>query len=172
MGTISSVWTYHAFIEFSEKCSVGYALALMEGTTLYGQLLVLSPKIESEETYKYVKAMATFNYAMQCNPNYFYQYLPKDQRYESTSTPQYHQQRNYSNDTRNYRDSNNIKYSSYSDLNRSSPSYSNYLDNRQQRDNYDHCNRRHSYTNSQQNRYSHYPQQQQQHNRSFSNNFR
>lgn len=50
----------HAFIEFEDENSVGYALAAMDGVQLFSKPLYLEPKIQSGEAYKYLENLRLY----------------------------------------------------------------------------------------------------------------
>lgn len=56
-----------AFIEFADEESVGYALAAMSDVSLFNRPLILEPKVQSPETFKYLDHLSSYL----ANPNMF-----------------------------------------------------------------------------------------------------
>lgn len=50
----------HAFVEFDDVESVGFAKALLDGIYLHGKKLILEPKLKTEEYYRYSKFLQDY----------------------------------------------------------------------------------------------------------------
>jgi len=51
----------HAFVEFSDEESVGFALALMVGVHLFGRELRLESRVQTPDTFLYVDRLRIFH---------------------------------------------------------------------------------------------------------------
>lgn len=56
----------HAFVEFEDVESVGYSKALLDGVVMFGQKLILEPKLKAPFYFKYTKLLSDYiNYDKQ-----------------------------------------------------------------------------------------------------------